>query len=445
MVEAQQSRTAFFMHELPQSNYLNPAIQPVCKLFIGVPALTSIHINASNTGFSYNDFSKNFNSNNLAQLSSKLQRTNFATFELHLNIVAIGIKYNGYYFNFNIAEKINSQIFYPKLLAELAINGNDQFVGDTKSSRSLGASAYHLREYSLGIAQEVDWNYFWGLKGKLLFGKANLISRKSEFSLYTEETSYDLLANWMYQLNASFPLFAPEGDNININDIQVGEVDPIKYLFNRKNIGFALDFGFIYETDLLKWSGSVLDLGIIYWKSDVNSLKTDGSFAFEGVNVSDNFEPDEFLQMITDSISDQLIVSNEKKSYFTFLPTKLYLGATYELHPKLNAGILLRTEFYPRRPIASATLSLNTMQLKFLSTSISYSVMNGSYANIGLGIMLGKKNFMFHAITDNILAFFWPEKTHTANIRIGMNLLLGCNEKPKSFKYSGPGCYWLYN
>jgi len=431
------------MHELPQSNYLNPSIQPECKIFIGIPALTSIYLNASNTGFSYHDLSRAINSNSIEQFSNSLKSVNFATFELHLNLISVGIKYNEYYFSFNIAEKINSQVFYPKLLADLAFNGNDQYAGETINTRGLGATAYHLREYSFGVAQEVDWDYMWGLKGKLLFGKANIITKKSTFSLSTEENTYDLLADWIYQVNTSFPLIVPNGNDVNINDIGVGEVDPVKYLLNRKNLGFAFDFGFIYETDLLRWSGSIIDLGLIYWKSDVNKLKTNGTFAFDGVNINDNLGPDEFLEMIADSISNQLRVSSEKGSYFTSLPTKLYLGATYELHQNLNAGMLFRTEFFPRRPIASATVSLNTMRLKHFSGSVSYSIMNGSFNNIGLGLMLGKKSFNFHIISDNVLAFIWPNKAQTANIRIGMNLLFGCKEKPKSFKYSGPGCYWL--
>jgi hypothetical protein len=431
------------MHDLPQASYVNPAIQPSCKVLIGIPALSSFHVNASSTGLSYNDLSSGASQIDAVSITDKLKKVNFATFELHLNLITIGIKHNDLYFSFNIAEKINAKAFYPKALTDLAVYGNDEYVGETITTRGLGASAYHLREYSLGIAQDVDWNYKWGLRGKLLFGKANLNSKRSELNLSTEPDTYDLLASWAYQINASLPLNIPSNNNFTINDIEVGEVSPVKYLLNSSNKGFAIDFGFIYATERLTWSGSILDLGGIYWKSDVAQLSSAGSFAFDGVLINDNLNPDEFLEMITDSISNQLRVSSSQKSYFTFLPTKINLGATYELHPNINAGLLLRTEFYPRRPVPSATFSLNAFQLKNFSASASYSIMNGSYNNIGLGLGFGKPNFTFHIISDNILGFIWPNRAHTANLRFGMSLLFGCKKKVKSFKYSGPGCYWV--
>ncbi len=141
-----------------------------------------------------------------------------------------------------------------------------------------------------------------------------------------------------------------------------------------------------------------------------------------------------------DSVMNQFRIFNTSDSYFTFLPTKLNIGATYQIHPKLNGGMLLRTELYPRRAIPSLTFSLNALQIKHLAASVSYSIMNGSYNNVGLGIGLGTHNFTFHAISDNILGFFFPQKATTANIRFGFNLQFGCREKPKGFKYSGPGC-----
>jgi hypothetical protein len=53
-LQAQQSNTLFFMHSLPESNFINPAVQNGCKLFIGLPVLSSIHMHASNSGFTAN-------------------------------------------------------------------------------------------------------------------------------------------------------------------------------------------------------------------------------------------------------------------------------------------------------------------------------------------------------------------------------------------------------
>ncbi|MFP4555841.1 MAG: DUF5723 family protein [Bacteroidales bacterium] len=439
---AQQSRTLFLMHDIPQSSYVNPAIQPQCRIFVGFPALTSHYFNFSSTALSYSDFTADHTQIDLREIPDKLKLVNYVTAETHLNLISLGYVYNDFYFSFNIAEKLTAQAFYPKQLAELAVNGNDSFVGKTIVTRGLGASAYHLREYSFGVAQDVDWNYQWGLRGKLLFGKANLSSQSSGLRFTTERDSYDLMAEWAYQINTSFPLIIPQVDGeVQLDNVELQDINPLKYLFNPKNMGFALDAGFVYKTETITWLGSVLDFGILRWKTDVNSFLSNGNFSYEGVTVNDSFNSDEFIETMTDSISNQLNVQLEPDgSYFTFLPTKINLGLSYEFHPKANAGLLFRTEFYPRGAAPSLTLSINTVQLDHFVGSFSYSVMNGAYNNFGLGIGFGGQNFMFHAVSDNLLAFFSPQKAHTANIRFGMHFLFGCNQKQRGFKYSGSGC-----
>ncbi len=439
---AQQSRTLFFMHDLPQSSFVNPAIQPQCRFFVGFPALTSHYFNISSTALSYNDFASGETHIDLSGIPGKLKTVNYVTAEAHLNLFSAGYVYNDFYFSFNIAEKLSATAFYPKNLAEIAINGNDSFVGKTVVTRGLGASAYHFREYSIGVAQDVDWNYQWGVRGKLLFGKANLNSQSSGIRFTTERDSYDLLADWAYQINTSFPLAIPQVDGeVQLDGIDVQEINLFKYLLNPKNMGFAIDAGFVYRNETVTWSGSVLDFGVLRWKTDVNSFTSNGTFLYEGVTVNDSFDSDEFVETMTDSINNQLTVLLEPVgSYYTFLPAKINLGLNYEFHPKLNAGLLFRTEFYPRGAAPSLTLSLNTIQLDKFIGSVSYSVMNGSFNNLGLGFGIGGKSFMFHAVSDNVLGFLSPQKAHTANIRFGMHFLFGCKQKQRGFKYSGPGC-----
>ena len=439
---AQQSRTLFFMHDLPQSSYVNPAIQPKCVFFVGVPALTSHYFNISSTALSYNDFATDKTHLDLSRMPDKLKRINYVTAEVQLNLLSAGYVHNNFYFSFNIAEKLSAKAFFPKNLTELVINGNDSFVGETMVTRGLGASAYHYREYSIGVAQDVDWNYQWGVRAKLLFGKANLNSQTSGIRFTTEGYSYDLQADWAYQINTSFPLAIQQVDGeVQIDEIGLQEIDPFKYLLNPKNMGFAIDAGFVYRNETVTWSGSMLDFGVLRWKTDVNSFTSNGTFIYEGVTINDSFNSEEFVETMTDSIINQLTVMLEPiSSYYTFIPAKINLGLSYELHPKLNAGLLFRTEFYPRGATPSLTFSLNTIQLDKFVGSVSYSVMNGSFNNFGLGFGIGGESFIFHAISDNVLGFISPQNAHTANIRFGLHLLFGCKQKHRGFKYSGPGC-----
>lgn len=435
---SQQSRTLFFMHNIPQASYVNPAIQPSCKYYIGVPVLSSLYANGSSTGFAYNDlvgFSPQTFVNNLHSVD-------FLSVETHINIIALGYKRNDYYYSFNIAEKIFTTGFFPKNLLELAVNGNEQFIDNPLVTRSIGANITHLREYALGLSQKVSDEYSWGVRGKLLFGKANITTSRRPLFFSTDEESYNLYAEWGFQVNSSIPLNVTKLPNGNVDGVALGEIDPISYLLNRSNLGFAADFGFIYTDDKTTWSGSIIDFGFVNWQSDTREFTNTGSFAFSGITINDVLDADNFVQSLRDSLANQVKVKEKPKSYTSTLPTKVNIGATYSFHTKFNAGVLVRTEFYPRRPVPSLTLSLNTQNTKKVFAGVSYSVMNGSYLNFGLGLGFRLGAFGLHVVSDNVVAFFSPQNAHTANARFGMDFVFGCREKRKGFKYSGPGCNW---
>ena len=45
--QAQNSQTMYYMN-LPQNHLLNPAIQPVSKVYIGLPAISGVNVDFSN-------------------------------------------------------------------------------------------------------------------------------------------------------------------------------------------------------------------------------------------------------------------------------------------------------------------------------------------------------------------------------------------------------------
>ena len=157
--EAQQNNTFYLMHEVPQSNFLNPAVQINCKWFVAIPALGSTHINISNSTFSFNEL---FSTNNglasldMSSLYENARNTNLINTETHLDLISIGYRRNEYYFNFNIAEKVNVAATYPRSIIELAWKGNTQFLGETAEFNNLRTHSVYYREYSLGVSKVWD-------------------------------------------------------------------------------------------------------------------------------------------------------------------------------------------------------------------------------------------------------------------------------------------------
>ena len=66
--------------------------------------------------------------------------------------------------------------------------------------------------------------------------------------------------------------------------------------------------------------------------------------------------------------------------------------------------------------------------------------MNNSFTNLGLGISYGRNPIQLYVVTDNIFGFILPLSTKNVNLRLGINLNLGCRE---SFNMDQCGCDWI--
>ncbi|MCD4832429.1 MAG: DUF5723 family protein [Bacteroidales bacterium] len=452
---SQQNNTFYLMHEVPQSNLLNPAVQIKCKWYVAIPALGSTHINISNSTFSFNElFSTNNGSASLdmSSLYENVRNTNLVSSELHLDLISIGYRRNEYYFNFNIAEKVNVAATYPGSIIELAWKGNTQFLGETTKFNNLRTHSVYYREYSLGVSKVWDAYNILGLRAKLLFGKANIYSGKTEINLYTDPNTFDLHVEGDVTENISFPVTITQDSDGNINGYELGEIDPVSFLMNGKNKGFALDLGWIHEyNENITFSASLLDLGFIRWKSDVSNIHISGSADYIGVGQGGNSGNSDLITEIVDSILDSFnqTVTNDK--YYSWLPTQIYLGGMYQYKPKLGIGVVNRNVIYRSKLHSSLTLSANTTVWNKLSASLSWSYLNNTYKNVGLGLAWHSRGLQFHMVSDNVLGIIKPLDTRTLNLRFGFGLLLGCpKNKEEELKMSNPydsmnkgNCYWV--
>jgi hypothetical protein len=125
------------------------------------------------------------------------------------------------------------------------------------------------------------------------------------------------------------------------------------------------------------------------------------------------------------------------------LPVKLYVGGSYQIIDQIGIGILSRTEYYKKRLREQLTLSANFSPLKFLSFSLSYTIMNNTYNNFGFGFSSRLGPFNLYMISDNIpLAYaveqssqmIIPYRAKVLNLRIGLNLAFGCGKVRKDLR-----------
>ena len=442
-LQAQQSNTLFFMHSLPESNFINPAVQNSCKLFIGLPALSSIHMHASNSGFTANQL-LNKEPGGYAldadEVLTRLAAKNIATTEAHTTILAVGLQKEDYYYTFTIQEKDNLASLYSSDLVAFGLKGNTPFEGQWIDLKGTGVYYNHVREYAIGVSKVKNNALTVGIKAKLLFGKLNVTTGSSDLRMFTRENTLDLAFETDAGFNSSLP-YSMAVDNQGVyrfNHAYDGSIN--SFAFNRKNPGLAFDLGFIYQySSKLTFSGSLLDLGMIWYRSNLTNYSMKGDYVYTGPGA-DSMIADRFLWDVFDALNANVQSDLGYHSYVYFLDPRLYLGATYKLSNKFDANLLLYNRFLPVKIQTSVTASLISRPFENMEASLSWSYMNRSISNVGVGIGYGRSPVQVYLVSDNILGFFWPMSAKNVNVRFGVNLHFGCRER---FDINQCGCGWL--
>ncbi|MGW8315287.1 MAG: DUF5723 family protein [Bacteroidales bacterium] len=425
-VNAQQSNTFYLMHQVPQSNLLNPAVQIKCRWVVGIPLLASSHLNYSNTAFTYNNLAGT-STWNLEGVANQMHRRDLYSTEAALSLLFIGYRHKDTYYTFNVAERSQLYSVVPGKLASMAVFGNAPYAGDLTRFRALRPGGYYLREYALGLSKVLFPGMTVGIRGKLIFGKAGVYPGSSDMRFSTDENTFDLLMEGDYTLNSSAPITITQDQEGNITDVELQDIQMAEFLLNRGNPGFGIDLGIIYRlTDRIELAASLLDLSVVRWRTDLNNVRFDGIFNYRGVDAGTDLVSFEFLAQMVDSLINSFQAEISNSPYFATIPAQLFLGGTYRLNDRLILGAVSRNVFFRSKLHSSFTVTLQTeLADRFLATA-SLSYLNNSLANVGAGIAYTGRGLQFHLVTDNLIGFFFPFDTRTVNLRAGVNILLGC-------------------
>ncbi len=434
------------MQNVPQSNQLNPAIQPECKVFLGFPGLSSIYVNYANNGFTYSDIIKDgtgLQKDSLVvdinSFHDALQSTNTIVNQLDYTFFSLGIRAKKMFFTLDVSSKIDNRLGFDKGLVSFLKNGNAGYMGRTANLGAIGLDGTAYNEVALGVSKQVTEKLTVGVKAKMLFGVANMHMDQSNLSVYTSESG-DLVQLRSKQLmKVSMPLDVTQDADGYIDDVDVLDDDFDGTFFSgTNNKGFAFDLGATYQfNDRTTFYASILDIGGIKW-NDTYELSQDATFDWQGGDWSQsgnsndpNYrEIEDVMEDLTDSIADAFRFKDKAGSYSRALPTKIYLGGSYKLNERVNVGAVSRTEIFNGKVRPSLSLSANTRVIRNFSASLSYSMVNNSYNNVGVGIAAKLGPFQIYAVSDNILAMN-PNTAKTANLRFGMNMMFGCRKKTK--------------
>jgi hypothetical protein len=416
------------MNSLPQGTIQNPAFYPNYKFSIGFPG-SSIAIQASNNGFSFNDLVRKQGDSlvvDITKWSNALAKKNYITTTADIDAFRLQFKVkDNWLFMANVTGRSYGRFMFPKDLVLLASEGTAKFIGQT-ADISPQANGMGWIEVGLGASRKINDRLRVGMRAKYLLGVANV---------YTEHSKVTLDVGDNYYLTARADM------SVISSGLSNEKLDFVNQIKNNRGLG--VDFGATYQlTDKLSIQASITDLGYIRWKQDLTRWTWDPEVAyytFKGFDTENAFNNNgASLEDQLDSLATAF-EANEKKgglSYKTALPTKIFIGANYRLVKNLTGGLVAYTETYQGRISPGVTASVNKQFGKVLSLSVSYSMSNRTYANFGAGMSLNLAPVQFYLVGDNLLNApislianadmnNYLKNSQVTNIRAGLNFVWG--------------------
>lgn len=459
-VKAQHDLTMHLMQAIPQSSYTNPAFVPDARVNVGWPLLSSVYYGFGNTGAKVSKNFVKFENDTTIKIDTekmykRLHKKNYIMTKGELDLVNFGFKIlDDNYINFNFALKENSRFCYPKDLVMLPsfgnssknyLKGNEYLV----NMNGLGMNFSLYYEFGLGYARTLlNGDLTIGIKPKLLFGVANVYTKRSNFSFGTDTTNFDYTINSDYEINTSIPIALTHNDltkELPFTDGTSYSLAANDFFLDKKKMGVGVDFGATYNINKkFSVNASIIDLGYIKWNRDVYNYTNDNAtFRFEGFDIykvfgnkGDSTAGEKAIINLFDTIVSIFKPVSNHNAYKSPLGTKVYLSGAYNLKEKDGAvtdriGLLIKSEFYDRALHPAFTLSYNKKVGNVLSFTGAYSIANRNFLNLGLGLALNLGPIQVYWATDNIIGIFAPAQAKLYTVHCGMNLIFGYKEKTK--------------
>lgn len=441
-----QPNTLYFMKGIPQTKDLNPARQGISDgFYFSMPLFSKIDLAANTNNWAYNDLIHwRIQADSLVidlnKLKESLGRNNFVYESAALTVLEGGYKKGKNFYAVSLTDREFINVFFSKSLINLIQNGNYP-VGQTYYSGNFGIGAQNYREFAFNYSHEVTKKLTIGGAAKLLFGLGAIQTNGINLSASSPANGEYLDVNATGRANISAPVnfnYSANGSIKSVNSLSNYTLSD--YLTNFKNPGIAVDLGFTYRLNKkTELSMSIIDLGMIGWKSNVTRLTEQGHFLYKGINIVDGTQKPPVIPLfktvinqLSDSIATAFRPGTIGNSFSTLLPTKIYFGIDYQLRNNISVSGLSRIRIIDNTVRTSLTASANALFLERLSLSASYSIMESTYDNLGLGIGIKVGSMQIYTAADNLFSPFYPSTAKNMNLRIGINFIFSEGDKKSS-------------
>jgi len=424
--QAQQEVSLPMMRDIPNSIRFNPAYTTGYKWTVSLPSISN---NMASNGPSFEQlFVDNGNGNytlHLDQAVAQLKDNNTFSNISKIELLGLSHQWKNSFLHFNVGLRSKIALDFPKNLAELAAFGNGPYVGETlEVGPGLDIQAY--TEVGVGYAHQIG-KVTIGATVKFLNGIASATTTKNNLSLYTDPEYYQLTATTDYEVQSSSFLSLDSLGNLDINSL---ELDP-NFALNNK--GTAFDLGIVFQaTENLSISASAIDLGSIFWKENAQTLKSKGSFTYEGLAANGGLSSidSSSLTGFVDSIQKVFNFAQTTGEFKTPLAQKFTLGAEYKFG-KTNLSALLDATTIVNKIHPAFALGARTYVSNWIGLGGVVSYKNQEIDHLGLNATFKLGPVQLYILSDNALSYIFPKSANDLHFRTGLNLVFGKTGKKR--------------
>lgn len=443
----QNKQVLFGFAELPQTLLLNPGAETTYKFHTGVPLLSGISADFGSSVVVLTDlFSLDYKNINdkISTVLKALTTRDFLKINAQVEVFNIGFRVDyKTYISFGFYEEIDAISYYPKDLITLFYDGDDAYLN---KSFSLGQMSYKLDAlgvFHMGVSRKVSENLTLGGRFKVYSSAINIETSSNSGTFTTVLGTDNIYKHYLSNIN----IYTKSSGLYTYNDeTDTAKVENENFILNntlfKGNLGIGFDFGATYHiTPQLKFTGSILDIGFIHHKKNVESITAKGSFVSEGIGFEYNQDnPGDYWGQFEADFDQQVPVDANEYSYISWRPTKLNAAVEYRFKERRRYNCYNKTTYkdyyvdaigaqlyYVYRPLY-AQLALTGFYQKAITNNfnakITYTVDDFSKSNIGAGFSAKFGIINFYGMLDNLLEYSNLSSANSLSLQLGVNIIM---------------------
>lgn len=409
-IKAQRNDALYFATNTPQSSFYNPAKQSDLNMYMSLPIISNFGIDFHTSGFCWKDMvNKNPQYPDSLRLdidgfSKKLNDNNYFDVSFNTDILGFGFRFKEKnYLSFSIMMNVDARLNFSKGLFDLMVYGTDypQHSIQVFDGKLMDATGYIAP--TIAYSRVIDSNLTVGARLKFYNGIYNVHTNNSDVTMHFNDDN--ITATSDIDIRTSNAFMETKINSVTDEDSITTSDDMSNMVSNMlKNKGLGIDVGATYKIRPdMEISASIVDLGFIKWKSHAQNIKSKHpgrEVNFSGVNTNyDSISNDinNYLDDMADSIKHSFdLESKDMNSYTTLMPTKIYLGYSWNF-----SGVNYLQALYKGRFIGgtyeNSLMVAYACKLKYFYTSVGNTIASKffnpnfmvSFSGFGINLYLG--------------------------------------------------------